>query len=61
VAWVAGVVAMNPPEVEGESNQDHRHRDEVELRRSELVAGERGEWLVVEGRDHVRERYYYTK
>ena len=60
VAWVQGVVAPDAPEVEDQGHQDHRHRDEVELRRDELVAGERREGRVVEDCDHEGERYYYT-
>jgi len=32
----AGVVAPNAPEVEGQRDDDHRHRDEIELRGEEL-------------------------
>ena len=51
VARVQRVVALDGPEVEDQRHQDHRHRDEVELRRDELMAGQRRQGLVIEDSD----------
>ena len=56
VARVQRVVAPDRPEVEDQRDQDHHHRDKVELCREELVAGQRWQGLVVEDSDHEAER-----
>ena len=57
VARVQRVVALDGPEIEDQRHQDHRHRDEVELRRDELVACQWRKRVVIE--EHARRRYYY--
>ena len=48
VARMQRVVALDGPEVEDQRHQDHRHRNEVELRRDELMARQRRKGVVIE-------------